>query len=130
VSNKPMVAQPPASQQYGDWKKWPGTYREPTHEEWLLEVDIHKSLRNQWQTFCVTAIAAENPSVRDYIATLESEVAALRAEVEGMRDNAERYEVVRRMHAEQFARIFKRNIQENIPFDDLIDVWRKESSNG
>lgn len=57
-------------------------------------------------------------------------VVAFRAEVERMRDNAERYEVVRRMHVEQFARIFKRNIQENIPFDDLIDVWRKESSNG
>ncbi len=62
------------------------------------------------------------------IVRLESEVAALRQQVEGMRDNAERYEVVRRMHAEQFARIFKRNIQENIPFDDLIDLARKESS--
>lgn len=32
------VAQPVASRQFLQWKQWPKTYREPTHEEWLAEV--------------------------------------------------------------------------------------------
>lgn len=34
--NEMSAGQPNAYEQYLDWKKWPSTYREPTHEEWLV----------------------------------------------------------------------------------------------
>ena len=62
-------------------------------------------------------------------------VVALRAEVEGMREaldeyalGDERYKYVRRLNAMEFAKLYQRNIKEGIPFDDLIDLARKESS--
>ncbi|HSW62195.1 MAG TPA: hypothetical protein VLH56_02570 [Dissulfurispiraceae bacterium] len=33
-----MAEQPNASIQYADWKKYPETYKEPTHEDWLAEI--------------------------------------------------------------------------------------------
>ena len=66
---------------------------------------------------------------------LERENAALRAEVEALRAACdeyalgdERYEYVRRLNAAQFAELYRRNIAENIPFDNLIDAARKESA--
>lgn len=32
------VSQPQASEQYERWKKYPKTYAEPTHEDWLREL--------------------------------------------------------------------------------------------
>lgn len=64
------------------------------------------------------------------IATLEAENAALRAEVEGMRVAAKRYETVRRMNVITFREVYKRNIKEGMPFDDLIDAARKEADRG
>ena len=62
---------------------------------------------------------------------------AFRAEVEGMREAVdeyalgdERYKYVRRLNVMEFAKLYQRNIKEGIPFDDLIDLARKESSNG
>lgn len=81
-NEKAFVSQPPASEQYADWKKYPNTYREPTHEEWLLEVHIHQALRKEWQTLSVTSIAAENPSVAERIAALGAENAALKHDIE------------------------------------------------
>lgn len=34
---------------------------------------------------------------------------------------AERYEKLRRLNVQQFAELYKRNISEGIPFDDLVD---------
>lgn len=31
------ASQPPASEQYASWKKYPHTYAEPTHEDWERE---------------------------------------------------------------------------------------------
>ena len=39
-----------------------------------------------------------------------------------------RYEYVRRLNAAQFAELYRRNITEGVPFDDLIDAARKESA--
>lgn len=33
------VQQPGARLQYADWKRWPKTYREPTHDEWVRDYD-------------------------------------------------------------------------------------------
>lgn len=38
-----------------------------------------------------------------------------------------RYEYVRRLNAAQFAELYRRNITEGVPFDDLIDAARKEA---
>lgn len=38
TSNLEVCSQPPASEQYASWKRWPKTYREPTHEEWNRQV--------------------------------------------------------------------------------------------
>lgn len=73
------TSQAPASTQYADWKKYPNTYAEPTHEQWLLEVHAHQALRKEWEILSVTAIAAGNPSVREYIGQLERELAATEA---------------------------------------------------
>lgn len=40
------VSQPPASEQYASWKRWPHTYREPAHHEWLREIKrLHEELK-------------------------------------------------------------------------------------
>jgi hypothetical protein len=64
-----------------------------------------------------------------------AENAALRAEVEALREAADeyalgdaRYEYIRRLNAAQFAELYRRNIAENVPFDDLVDAARKESA--
>ncbi len=41
--------QPNASTQYEDWKEFPKSCREPTHEEWLEEVNVLKSCRDHWK---------------------------------------------------------------------------------
>ena len=38
-----MGSQPLASIQYEDWKKWPKTFKEPTHEDWINEICLLKS---------------------------------------------------------------------------------------
>lgn len=41
--------QPNASTQYENWKEFPKSCREPTHEEWLAEVNVLKSCRDHWK---------------------------------------------------------------------------------
>ena len=65
----------------------------------------------------------------DEIEALESELAQLRAKVEGMRVAAERYEIVRRLNVEEFKAIYMHNLQTGTPFDNLIDA-RKEADRG
>lgn len=36
---------------------------------------------------------------------------------------ARRYEKVRRMTAAQFAELWRRNLEEGVPFDDLVDQF-------
>lgn len=65
---------------------------------------------------------SEEDQMRLVITHLESEVAALRAEVEGMREDAERWRTLP-------AFLEKHQINYVMLLDD-IDLARKESSNG
>jgi len=67
-----MNSQPPASEQAKSAWKYPNTYRHPTVAEIKVEVDA-------WKHLSVTAIAAENQSVAEYVKQLEAKCAALEA---------------------------------------------------
>jgi hypothetical protein len=68
-------SQPDARAQYTFWRKWPGTYREPTHEEWVRAYD---QLRG------TLSLAEEG------LANYAQELADLRRAYEYQRGNAER----------------------------------------
>ena len=65
---------PPASEQAMSAEKYPHTFSHPTAMAIKAEVDA-------WKTLGVTAIAAENSGVYEYIKQIEDENAALREEV-------------------------------------------------
>lgn len=99
--------QPPASEQYQDWKKFPNTYKEPTHQDWLRELaasdaelaTLHETVseltHNQRIQDSATAAVMERAE------NAEAELSTYRqwAEVEiaDLRDD------VRRLHAEKMA---------------------------
>jgi len=64
-----MNSKPPSSEQAMSAEKYPGTYRHPTAADIKIEVDA-------WKQLSVTAIAAENLSVAEYVKELESRAAA------------------------------------------------------
>jgi hypothetical protein len=49
---------------------------------------------------------------------------ALEAEAAALRASAQRYEKVRRMHPEDFTKMWKGNIITGQFFDDLVDQWK------
>lgn len=65
------VSQPPASEQAMNAKKYPNTYRHPTADEIKAEASA-------WKNLSVTAIAAENSSVAEYIAQIEKDAERFR----------------------------------------------------
>ncbi len=58
---------------------------------------------------------------KETIDELRATVAKLTAELEGMRKKADRYEIIRRFNAPQFADVLKLNISTGKPFDEIID---------
>jgi hypothetical protein len=76
-----------------------------------------------------THLERENAALRHDIERSTQRNSDLLAEVEALREAAdeyalgdERYEYVRRLNAAQFAELYRRNIAENVPFDDLVDA--------
>jgi len=72
-----------------------------------------------------SAAQAAGESYEQKIARLERELAAQKEQYRVLTDEMlvihTRYETVRRMRPAQFAELFRANIEQNIPFDDLVD---------
>lgn len=61
------ASQPPASEQYRDWKKYPNTYSKPTDEQWAAELAALREELKQWTQYGIVEIAARNPQVMEWI---------------------------------------------------------------
>jgi len=72
---------------------------------------------------CTAPVVKENEKLRERLANQHAKIEQLRASLQDTKiaKQAERYEKVRKLDARQFAEIFRMNIQEGIPFDELID---------
>ena len=65
----------PASDLHEHYLCWPNTFRRPTDDEWYNEVRSLKDKVSEWKTLSVTAVAAENHGVAEYIKQLENRLA-------------------------------------------------------
>lgn len=85
----------------------------------MLQVELDLKLRKL--TFLSNADALEQM----YAAGLEQEreIFNISAELETVKS---RYETVRRMNPRQFTNLFKTNIEQGIPFDELVDNMVKD----
>lgn len=79
------TGQMPASEQYEQWKKYPNSYKAPTHEDWLRELASLRQKQVLWE--------AGNRELADRLEARDVAIDALRAEKE--RAEAERDEAIR-----------------------------------
>lgn len=79
------TGQMPASEQYEQWKKYPNSYKPPTHEDWLRELASLRQKQVLWE--------AGNRELADRLEARDVAIDALRAEKE--RAEAERDEAIR-----------------------------------
>ena len=48
-NDEKKTEQPNASTQWADWEKYPNTYKEPTHEDWIAEIAALTESRDGWK---------------------------------------------------------------------------------
>lgn len=96
------TGQMPASEQYEQWKKYPNSYKAPTHEDWLRELASLRQKQVLWE--------AGNRELADRLEARDVAIDALRAE----KERAEREVVYWR--DQYYGLVTKMQEEGNIPY--------------